>query len=306
VHPGRRDVDLIGVPLDLGAGRRGVDMGPSAMRLTGLQVRLQSLGHTVVDRGDVPVPIPETTPVGGERQRYVREIAAVCREVRDRTRTSVREGRVPVCLGGDHSLAAGSVAGVASALRERSADLGLLWIDAHADMNTPETSPSGNVHGMPLAACLGQGPQELTALGGGASVRPENVALFGIRNLDDRERGLVHRSAVRAITMSDIDRRGVAAILEEILDDLTRRRIGALHLSIDLDGLDPDVAPGVGTPVLGGLSYREAHLVCEMVAESGLLSSVDLVELNPTLDVRNRSAEIAAGLILSALGQRIL
>jgi arginase len=304
VHPGRRDVDLIGVPLDLGAGRRGVDMGPSAMRLTGLQVRLQSLGHTVVDRGDVPVPIPETTPVGGERQRYVREIAAVCREVRDRTRTSVREGRVPVCLGGDHSLAAGSVAGVASALRERSADLGLLWIDAHADMNTPETSPSGNVHGMPLAACLGQGPQELTALGGGASVRPENVALFGIRNLDDR--GLVHRSAVRAITMSDIDRRGVAAILEEILDDLTRRRIGALHLSIDLDGLDPDVAPGVGTPVLGGLSYREAHLVCEMVAESGLLSSVDLVELNPTLDVRNRSAEIAAGLILSALGQRIL
>jgi arginase len=195
---------------------------------------------------------------------------------------------------------------VASALRERSADLGLLWIDAHADMNTPETSPSGNVHGMPLAACLGQGPQELTALGGGASVRPENVALFGIRNLDDRERGLVHRSAVRAITMSDIDRRGVAAILEEILDDLTRRRIGALHLSIDLDGLDPDVAPGVGTPVLGGLSYREAHLVCEMVAESGLLSSVDLVELNPTLDVRNRSAEIAAGLILSALGQRIL
>jgi arginase len=305
VHPGPRDIDLIGVPLDLGAGRRGVDMGPSAMRLTGLQARLQSLGHAVADRGDIHVPIPETTPVGGERQRYVREIASVCREVRERTLTSVRAGRVPVCLGGDHSLAAGSVAGVAAALRERGLDLALLWIDAHADMNTPETSPSGNVHGMPLAACLGQGPEELTALGGGASVRPQDVTLFGIRNLDDRERGLVRQSGVRAYTMSDIDRRGVAAILEEILRE-ARSRVGGLHLSLDLDGLDPDVAPGVGTPVLGGLTYREAHLMCEMVAESGLLSSVDLVELNPTLDVRNHTAEIAVGLILSALGQRIL
>ena len=305
MHPGPRDIDLIGVPLDLGAGRRGVDMGPSAMRLTGLQARLQSLGHAVADRGDIHVPIPETTPVGGERQRYVREIASVCREVRERTLTSVRAGRVPVCLGGDHSLAAGSVAGVAAALRERGLDLALLWIDAHADMNTPETSPSGNVHGMPLAACLGQGPEELTALGGGASVRPQDVTLFGIRNLDDRERGLVRQSGVRAYTMSDIDRRGVAAILEEILRE-ARSRVGGLHLSLDLDGLDPDVAPGVGTPVLGGLTYREAHLMCEMVAESGLLSSVDLVELNPTLDVRNHTAEIAVGLILSALGQRIL
>jgi arginase len=305
VHPGPRDVDLIGVPLDLGAGRRGVDMGPSAMRLTGLQGRLQSLGHAVADRGDIDVPIPETTPVGGERQRYVREIASVCREVRERTLASVRAGRIPVCLGGDHSLAAGSVAGVAAAFRERGRDLALLWIDAHADMNTPETSPSGNVHGMPLAACLGQGPEELIAVGGGASVRPQDVSLLGIRNLDDRERGLVRQSGVRAYTMSDIDRRGVAAILEEILKEALGR-VGGLHLSLDLDGLDPDVAPGVGTPVLGGLSYREAHLVCEMVAESGLLSSVDVVELNPTLDVRNHTAEIATGLILSALGQRIL
>lgn len=275
------------------------------MRLTGLQGRLQSLGHAVADRGDIDVPIPETTPVGGERQRYVREIASVCREVRERTLASVRAGRIPVCLGGDHSLAAGSVAGVAAAFRERGRDLALLWIDAHADMNTPETSPSGNVHGMPLAACLGQGPEELIAVGGGASVRPQDVSLLGIRNLDDRERGLVRQSGVRAYTMSDIDRRGVAAILEEILKEALGR-VGGLHLSLDLDGLDPDVAPGVGTPVLGGLSYREAHLVCEMVAESGLLSSVDVVELNPTLDVRNHTAEIATGLILSALGQRIL
>jgi arginase len=305
VHPGPLDIDLIGVPLDLGAGRRGVDMGPSAMRLTGLQGRLLSLGHTVVDRGDIDVPIPETTPVGGERKRYVREIASVCREVRERTLESVRAGRIPVCLGGDHSLAAGSVAGVAAALRERGKDLALLWIDAHADMNTPETSPSGNVHGMPLAACLGQGPEELIAVGGGASVRPQDVTLFGIRNLDERERGLVRQSGVRAYTMSDIDRLGVAAIMEEILKEALGR-VGGLHLSLDLDGLDPDVAPGVGTPVLGGLTYREAHLMCEMVAESGLLSSVDLVELNPSLDVRNHTAEIAVGLILSALGQRIL
>jgi arginase len=305
VHPGPLDIDLIGVPLDLGAGRRGVDMGPSAMRLTGLQGRLLSLGHTVVDRGDIDVPIPETTPVGGERKRYVREIASVCREVRERTLESVRAGRIPVCLGGDHSLAAGSVAGVAAALRERGKDLALLWIDAHADMNTPETSPSGNVHGMPLAACLGQGPEELIAVGGGASVRPRDVTLFGIRDLDERERGLVRQSGVRAYTMSDIDRRGVAAIMQEILKEALGR-VGGLHLSLDLDGLDPDVAPGVGTPVLGGLTYREAHLMCEMVAESGLLSSVDLVELNPSLDVRNHTAEIAVGLILSALGQRIL
>src|SRR5262245_9030840 len=195
-HPPRK-VDLIGVPLDLGAGRRGVDMGPSAFRLTGLGARIAALGHEVVDRGDVRVPIPETTPVGGERKRYAAEIGAVCRTLAGMTAESVGSGRTPIALGGDHSLAAGAVAGVARALRARRADLALLWIDAHADMNTPETSPSGNVHGMPLAACLGQGIEELTSLSEGApSVKPENVVLFGIRDLDERERGLVKQSGV--------------------------------------------------------------------------------------------------------------
>jgi arginase len=298
-------VDLIGVPLDLGAGRRGVDMGPSAVRLTGLSARIAELGHTVTDRGDVHVPIPEIIQVGGTGKRYVAEIAAVCRTLASMTAASVDEGRIPVCIGGDHSLAAGSVAGVARSLQRRGGRLGLIWVDAHGDMNTPETSPSGNVHGMPLAACLGQGPEELVAVGGGASVGSENVALIGIRNLDERERDEVRRSGVRAYTMSDIDRRGIGAIMDEILKNLLDRTAG-IHLSLDLDGLDPEVAPGVGTPVRGGLSYREAHLLCEMVAESGRLVGLDMVELNPTLDVRNRSAEVGAELILSALGLRIL
>jgi arginase len=301
----RRQVDLIGIPLDLGAGRRGVDMGPSAFRLTGLTARIQALGYTVVDRGDVAVPIPEGRSPGDPRQRYVAEIAAACRIVSGMTAESVGGGAIPVCLGGDHSLAAGSIAGAARALRSRGKELGVVWVDAHADMNTPETSPSGNVHGMPLAACLGQGPADLVALGGGPSVRPENVTLIGIRNLDDREKGLVNRSGVRAYTMSHIDRRGVGPILDEALAALSRTA-GGIHLSLDLDGLDPEVAPGVGTPVRGGLSYREAHLLCELVAETGRLVSLDVAELNPTLDERNRSAEVGAELILSALGQSIL
>ncbi|HZN04850.1 MAG TPA: arginase [Candidatus Polarisedimenticolia bacterium] len=305
MEPHPRRIDLIGVPLDLGAGRRGVDMGPSAIRIAGLSAQLTELGHTVVDRGDVPVPIPETIPVTGERKRYIAEIAAVCRRLAEMTFDAVSSERTPVCVGGDHSLAAGSVAGAARALRGCGGELGLIWVDAHADMNTPETSPSGNVHGMPLAACLGQGPEELVRIGDGPSVRPENVALVGIRNIDACERDLVRKSGIKAYTMSDIDRRGVGPILDEILGGLIRRTKG-IHLSIDMDGLDPDLVPGVGTPVLGGLSYREAHLLAEMVAESGRLVSLDLVELNPILDVRNHSAEVGAGLILSALGQRIL
>ncbi|HEU4401480.1 MAG TPA: arginase [Candidatus Polarisedimenticolia bacterium] len=301
----RRQVEVIGIPLDLGAGRRGVDMGPSAFRLTGLAKRIEILGHEVVDRGDVEVPIPEGRSAGDPRKRFVTEIAAACRALAEMTAAAVAARRTPVCLGGDHSLAAGSIPGVARALRARGQELAVVWVDAHADMNTPETSPSGNVHGMPLAACLGQGPQELVAIAGGASVRPENVALIGIRNLDEREKTLVHRSGVRAGTMSDIDRRGLAPILEDLLRDFTRSA-GGIHLSLDLDGLDPEVAPGVGTPVRGGLSYREAHLLCEMVSESGRLVSIDVAELNPTLDVRNHSAEVGTELILSALGQRIL
>ena len=301
----RHPVDLIGVPLDLGAGRRGVDMGPSALRVTGLASRIRTMGREVVDRGDVPVPIPESCALGEESKRYVVEIATVCRTLANLTEESTTGQRIPVCLGGDHSLAAGSVAGVARALRRQGMELSLIWVDAHADMNTPETTPSGNIHGMPLAACLGHGPEELVEAGGGVSLQPENVALVGIRNLDEREKTLVRRSGVRAYTMTELDRRGLAAVLAEVLEAFVAHT-GGIHVSLDLDGLDPEVAPGVGTPVRGGLTYREAHLLCEMVADSGRLTSMDLVELNPTLDLRNRSAEVGAELILSALGQRIL
>ncbi len=301
----QRQVDLIGIPLDLGAGRRGVDMGPSAFRLTGLTQRLETLGYRVTDHGDVEVPIPEARSPGDPRQRFIAEIAAACRAIAGLTADSVARGGTPICLGGDHSLAAGSIPGVARALRVRSETLNVIWVDAHADMNTPETSPSGNVHGMPLAACMGRGPDALVRIADGAWVAPERVALIGIRNLDDRERTLVRDSGVRAYTMTDIDRRGIGPIMNDVLKDFTGpgQRI---HLSLDLDGLDPDVAPGVGTPVRGGLTYREAHLLAEMIAETGRLAGMDVAELNPTLDVRNRSAEIGAELILSALGQRIL
>jgi len=299
------EIDLIGVPLDLGAGRRGVDMGPSAFRLTGLAARLGALGHRVVDRGDIRVPIPEGLDPGDPRERYVTEIAAACRTLAEMTAASVTAGRLPITLGGDHSLAAGSIPGVARALRARGEELAVVWMDAHADMNTPETSPSGNVHGMPLAAVLGIGPAALAAIGGGTSIRPEHVAMIGLRNLDEHEKAFVRQSGVRAYTMTEIDRRGMGSILDEALSALARSA-GGIHLSLDLDGLDPDVVPGVGTPVRGGLSYREAHLLCEMVAETGRLVALDVAELNPILDLRNHSAEVGAELILSALGQRIV
>jgi arginase len=298
-------IDLIGVPLDLGAGRRGVDMGPSAFRLTGLAERLAAFGHVVTDLGDIRGPIPEGVDPGDPRQRFVGEIALACRTLAEMTAASVAAGRLPITLGGDHSLAAGSIPGVARALRARGEELAVLWVDAHADMNTPETSPSGNVHGMPLAAVLGIGPPALAAIGGGTAIRPEHVALVGLRNLDEHEKSFVRQSGVRAYTMTEIDRRGMGPILDEVLAALTRST-GGLHVSLDLDSLDPDVMPGVGTPVRGGLSYREAHLLCEMVAECGRLVALDVAELNPILDVRNRSAEVGAELILSALGQRIV
>jgi arginase len=297
-------IDLIGVPLDLGAGRRGVDMGPSAFRLTGLADRLAALGHAVTDRGDIRVPIPEGIDPGDTHKRFIREIAAACTTLAGMTEAAVAAGRLPITLGGDHSLAAGSIPGVARALRARGEELAVIWMDAHADMNTPETSPSGNVHGMPLAAVLGIGPAELAAIGGGTSIRPQHVAMIGLRNLDEHEKSFVRQSGVHAYSMTEIDRRGMGPILDEVISLLSGA--GGIHLSIDLDGLDPEVAPGVGTPVRGGLSYREAHLLCEMVAESGRLVALDVAELNPVLDVRNHSAEVGTELILSALGQRIV
>jgi arginase len=299
-------VDLIGVPMDLGAGRRGVDMGPSAFRIAHIVERIEALGHAVHELGDIEVPIPEMAPSGDDKARYLGEIAHVCEALYERVRSSLDDSCLPIVLGGDHSLSVGSVAGSAAAARAVGAPLGLIWVDAHADMNTPETSPSGNVHGMPLAACLGDGPPELIRIGGEEpSVTPERTVLLGIRNLDEKEKQLVRDAGVHAYTMSEIDQRGLFAVFREALDIATAD--GArLHLSFDLDAVDPDVAPGVGTAVRGGLSYREAHLIMETAAECGALTTLDLVEVNPILDTRNATAELAVELALSAIGQRIL
>jgi arginase len=299
-------VHIHGVPLDLGAGRRGVDMGPSALRIAGLAREIEALGLQVVDHGDVTTPIPETRSAGDPRKKYVREIARTCQRLFQRALATLEEGAVPVVLGGDHSIGAGSVAASAEYARRRGEEIGLLWVDAHGDMNTPATTSSGNVHGMPLAALLGEEPAELAAIGGfSPKVRPGRVAVVGVRNLDDRERERIRLSGVRVFTMKDIDRRGIAEVVENALE-LVAEGAAGVHVSFDLDACDPSVAPGVGTPVRGGLDYREAHTLMEIVAESGKLISLDMVEVNPILDVRNQTAELGTGLVLSALGMKIL
>lgn len=302
----KKKVDLIGVPMDLGAGRRGVDMGPSAFRIAHIVERIAALGYEVGELGDIEVPIPEMLERGEDRARFLAEIAHVCEALYERVAASLESSCLPIVMGGDHSLSVGSVAGSAAAARDAGVPLGLIWVDAHADMNTPETSPSGNVHGMPLAACLGNGPPELVSIGGAEpSVSPGRTALLGLRNLDEKEKQLVRDSGAHAYTMSEIDQRGLYAVFREALDFATAD--GArLHLSFDLDSVDPTVAPGVGTPVRGGLSYREAHLIMETAAECGALTTLDLVEVNPILDARNATADLAVELALSAIGQRIL
>ncbi len=278
-----KTVHIIGVPLDLGGGRRGVDMGPSAFRIAGLGERIGALGYTVVDKGDLPAPIPETQELRDERKKYIRDIAKVCQKVYQTSLASLDEGAMPIVLGGDHSLAAGSVAAVAEwAKRTKGLPIGLLWIDAHGDMNTPATSLSGNVHGMPLAALLGPEPAELSKIGTfSPKVLQAHTVLVGIRNLDEREK------------------------IEQAVQ-LAGDGTAGIHVSFDMDVCDPSIAPGVGTPVKGGLDYREAHMVMEIVADSGLLTSLDLVEVNPTLDVRNTTAQLGTELALSALGMKIL
>ena len=290
----------------MGGSRRGVDMGPSAFRIAGLGEKITALGRSVVDRGDLPAPIPETKKLGDPKKKFIKDIARVCDRLYQLARASIEEGAVPIVLGGDHSLAAGSVAASAAHARTAGHSIGLLWIDAHGDMNTPESTPSGNVHGMPLAALLGPEPLELSSIGGfSPTVLPEHTALIGVRNLDEREKDLVRHSGVHVFTMKDIDRLGVAAVASEALKAVTAGTSG-LHVSLDLDVFDPSIAPGVGTPVKGGLTYREAHLLMEIIAESGALAALDLVEVNPTLDLRNTTAELGTELALSALGMRIL
>jgi arginase len=281
-------------------------MGPSALRIAGLSARITDLARIVVDQGDVPAPIPETRHTSDERKKYIHEIARVCETLYTTVTDSLDSGALPVILGGDHSLAAGSVAASADwVTRTFSKRMGLLWVDAHGDMNTPETTTSGNVHGMPLAALLGQEPAELAAIGSTPSVLPEHTVLLGIRNLDEREKDRIRASGVHVFTMKDIDRDGIAVIAERALA-LASAGTGGIHVSFDMDACDPTVAPGVGTPVRGGLDYREAHMVMELVADSQQLVALDLVEVNPTLDLRNATAEFGAELALSALGKRIL
>jgi arginase len=302
-----KTVHIIGVPLDLGGGRRGVDMGPSAFRAAGLGERIAALGHAVVDKGDIPVPIRETQPPTDPAKKYVEDIARVCEQLFRAARASFEAGALPLVLGGDHSVGAGSVAAAASWARETERlPIGLLWIDAHGDMNTPATSLSGNVHGMPLAATLGHEPRELARIGGHPpNVRPEHTVLIGLRNLDEREKEAVRSSCVHVFTMKDIDRQGIASVAEQAVR-LAGHQTAGIHVSFDLDVCDPSIAPGVGTPVRGGLNYREAHMLMELVADSGRLTSLDMVEVNPTLDVRNATAQLGTELVLSALGMKIL
>jgi arginase len=304
-----RDIAIIGTPVDLGAGRRGVDMGPSAIRYAGIKERLEALGHRVRDLGNIAVPQAEQIepPAPGEKLRYLEPLINVNQALAEQVAAVVAEGSFPLILGGDHSLSIGSIGGVARGRR-----VGVIWIDAHGDFNTTETTPSGNIHGMTVATLTGRGTPKLAALlkpdewkqGKGAVLRDSDIAMVGIRDLDAQERELLRASGIQVFTMHDIDRRGLASVMEEAIMRVSVSTAG-FHVSLDMDALDPSEAPGVGTPVLGGISYREAHLAMEMVAQSGKLIGMDLVEVNPILDQRNVTAELAVEFALSALGKRI-
>lgn len=298
-------ISILGVPLDLGAARRGVEMGPSAVRLARLAPRLEALGHQVTDLGDVPVPTRETLGLAHGIE-YLPTIASVCAAVAERTREIVRQGHIPLVLGGDHSLAAGSIAGAARAMAERGQRLGVIWLDAHGDLNTPESTLSGNVHGMPLAHLLGHGDRRLSGLaGGGPAVLASQAAIIGARDLDQAERVHARQFGLSVQTMRDLDERGLRTVLAEAIARVSEGTDG-IYVSLDLDFLDPQEAPGVGTPVRGGVTFREAHLAMETLWDTGRLVGMDLVEVNPVLDERNHTAELAVGLMASAFGQRIL
>jgi len=301
-----KPVHIIGVPLDLGAGRRGVDMGPSALRIAGLGERVGALGYEVRDLGNLTTPVPETKPRGNKNKKYIPEISRVCRHLYQTSLASLEDGALPLVLGGDHSVAAGSVAAAAAHAKKRRRKLGLIWVDAHGDMHTPATTTSGNVHGMPLAALLGPEPAELSGIAGfSPTVAPSRTVLLGARNLDLGEKRRILDSGIHVFTMNDIDREGLATIAARAIDLAGASTLG-IHVSLDLDVCDPAIAPGVGTAVKGGLSYRETHMLMELVAESGKMISFDLVEVNPILDTRNTTAQLGVELALSALGKTIL
>ncbi|WP_439116447.1 arginase [Paenibacillus antri] len=297
-----KDISLIGVPIDLGADRRGVDMGPSALRVAAIESRLASLGYTVHDEGDLVVRRPSGYGAFGPKLKFLEEIGAVCDELHRNVSSAMERGRFPLVLGGDHSLAFGSISGVLQHKRS----VGVIWFDAHADLNTDETSPSGNIHGMSLALALGIGHPKLTAIGGvDKKIDPSKVVIVGARSIDPGERKLIRELGIKVFSMHDIDRLGMTRVMEETID-IVRDGTDGVHLSLDLDGLDPEEAPGVGTPVIGGMTYREGHLAMELLSEAGCVVSMDIVEVNPILDHRNKTALVAVELAASLLGERIL
>ena len=302
----KRSIDVIGVPVDLGAGRRGVDMGPSAIRIADLEPRLEQLGHKVQDIGDLDVMIPETQKVGEGKLRYKAPILAACQALCEKVEKTLEKSRLPLVLGGDHSIAIGSVAGSTNWFARQGEQLGLIWFDAHGDANTPETTPSGNIHGMSLAVSLGLGDPDLVQLGGRApKILPRNAVLIGIRDLDPGERDTLKKTGVTVYTMRDVDERGMRDVVDEAIR-IAGDNTAGVHLSFDLDVVDPEDAPGTGTPVWGGITYREAHLAMEMLADRAQIVAIDLVEVNPVLDTQNMTGILAAELAQSVLGKRIL
>lgn len=298
----QKDITIIGVPLDLGAGRRGVDMGPYALRHASVKERLQLAGYDVRDMGNINVSTKDIKDFGNEKFKFLEEVKAVNEALAIQVSSIMEDERFPLVLGGDHSIAIGTIAGIA----KHKKNTGVIWFDAHGDLNTPDTTPSGNIHGMPLAVSLGLGNPDLVNIFGYApKIKPENVVLIGARDLDKGEREIIKEMGIKVFTMHEIDRMGMAQVMEEAIYHVKKHSDG-VHLSLDLDGLDPNDVPGVGTPVAGGITYREGHLAMEMIAESNILTSVELVEVNPILDTRNKTAEIAVGLIASALGEKLL
>jgi arginase len=299
-------IRIIGVPMDLGASRRGVDMGPSALRVAGLQARIKQLGHQVEDIGNISVRQPEEMPIGEKRAKYVAEITDACKDLGVTVQKSLEEGYLPLVLGGDHSIAVGSISGVAAQFRKDKKQIGCIWLDAHSDMNTPETSPSGNVHGMPLAGIMGYGVPELQDLFDyKPKIEPQNVVLVGVRDLDTAEKKFIKKLGVRTFTMRDIDERGMREVMADALKYAMDDTDG-IAVSLDMDFVDPSDAPGVGTPVRGGVTYREAHLAMEMIADSEAMASMEIVEINPVIDEHNRTALLGVELVLSGLGKKIL
>lgn len=296
-------MSIIGVPLDHGQSRRGVNMGPSAIRYAGAVDRLEAIGHDVTDEGDIQVDVAKRTELNTSNLKNVNEIIKANTNLAQKVEDVVKAGSFPLVLGGDHSIAIGTLAGLATSYN----NLGVIWYDAHADMNTAETSPSGNIHGMPLAVCIGLGDERLVNLHTeGQKVKPENIVIIGARDVDPGERLLIKERGIKVYTMHEIDKNGMSSVMQDAIAYLQSREVDGVHLSLDLDGLDPLYTPGVGTPVPGGISYRESHLAMEMLEESGLITSAEFVEVNPILDVENKTADVAVDLMGSLFGEKLL